>query len=133
MNAQDKEIKDYYRQIERSLPGSAKAKKHIMDSIQQSVSNYLEEKPLTELAEIRSHFGTPQQIANAYVEQLDTEEVIKKFDIKKTAICVVCGTLLLGLLMWGIGLTITLIHERKSSDGYYEVDPVIDVEMEETQ
>lgn len=133
MNAQEKEIKDYYRQIERCLPGSAKAKKRIMDSIRQSVSNYLEENPLTDLAGIRTHFGTPQQIANAYVEQLDTEEVIKKFDIKKTVICVVCGALVLSLLMWGVGLVIALIDGHDSDTGYYVVDPVVEVEMEEMQ
>lgn len=120
MNTQDKEIRDYYRQIERCLPGSAKAKKRIMDSIRQSVGSYLEENPKADMAGVQSHFGTPNSIAASYVEQMDTEEVIKKFDIKKTVIGIVCGALVLSLLMWGAGLLIALIDGHNSESGYIE-------------
>jgi len=120
LNTRDKEIRDYYRQIERCLPGSAKAKKRIMDSIRQSVGNYLEENPKADMAAVQSHFGTPNSIAASYVEQMDTEEVIKRFDIKKTVIGIVCGALVLSLVMWGAGLLIALIDGHDSESGYIE-------------
>ena len=131
MNTRDKEIRDYYRQIERCLPGSAKAKKRIMDSIRQSVGSYLEENPKADMAAVQSHFGTPNSIAASYVEQMDTEEVIKKFDIKKTVIGIVCGALFLALLLWAVCLVMALVDEHDSDSGYGEYEPVIEIQTEE--
>ena len=68
----------------------------------------------------RWSYYIPADQYDSYVEQMDTEEVIKKFDIKKTVIGIVCGALVLSLLMWGAGLLIALIDGHNSESGYIE-------------
>lgn len=127
----NKELKTYYRHIWGCLPGSGKIKKQIMDSLRQSVNAYLEENPGADFKEVKAHFGTPQQIAAAYVEEMDTSEVMKKLRIRKTVVGIVCTAAALALLMWGIGLIIALVKEINAADGYYDVGPIVEIEVEE--
>lgn len=128
-----KEINTYYRMVRRCLPGSGKEKKRILESIRRSVDEYLEENPHADMQTIQAHFGTPRQIADAYVEQMDTTDVSKQLNVKKVLIIAVCGALVLGLLMWGIGLLVALINEHESDTGYGVYGSVVEIETEETQ
>ncbi len=120
MSELEKQLKNYYRDIRHCLPGSGKLKKQIMCNIQQSVNAYLEEKPLADFEEVQRHFGTAQQIAAAYVEELDTSEVMKKLRIRKTVVGVVCAAVALALLLWGIALVTALIDGHNSGAGSIE-------------
>ena len=131
MSVESNEIKNYYREINKALPGSPNAKKRIMDSIHQAVENYLQEYPQTDIADVQHHFGTPDDIASSYVEQLETHVVIRRLDIKKAIIIAVCSTLVLALLLWIIGLAIALVDEHKSDNGSFESHPVVEIETEE--
>ena len=100
--------------------GNSEIRTAVEKAMQECFGDYLEENPKADMAAVQSHFGTPNSIAASYVEQMDTEEVIKKFDIKKTVIGIVCGALVLSLLMWGAGLLIALIDGHDSESGYIE-------------
>ena len=69
------EQNQYYRAIRRCLPCSGKQKQQIMDRIQRSVSSYMEENPLADFSAIEKRFGTPQQIAHAYIEEMEIPEI----------------------------------------------------------
>lgn len=120
MTVRDQEIKEYCLQIKRHLPGSAKTKKRIMDSIHRSIANYLQEHPQADMESLKSHMGAPEQIADAYVEQLDVSEVVKQFDFKKTVIGIICGAVALALLLWAMTVAIAFIDNKKSENTYIE-------------
>ena len=67
------------------------------------------------------------------MEQMDTTDVSKQLNVKKVLIIAVCGALVLGLLMWGIGLMVALINEHESDTGYGVYGSVVEIETEETQ
>ena len=125
------QLKKYYRGIRRCLPCPGKLKRQIMDRITQAVSAYLEENPEADFEAVQQHFGTPQQIAADYIEEMTTPEILKKFKVKRTVIGIVCGAVALALVMWGIVLISAWVDAQKSFDGFYDVGTVIESDVEE--
>ena len=123
------ELKKYYRDISKSLPSSTRSKKRIMADLQASIDAYLAENPDADFRDIQTRFGTPHAIANSYVEQLETGDVIKKLDVRKTIVLAVCSALLVALLLWLTGIIIALVNDYNSSHGHFEADPIIESEV----
>lgn len=129
----NRELKRYYADILRLLPGTAKQKKQLMETLWESVNAYIEEKPQATIQEVQAHFGTPQQIAAAYLDEMSTPEVIKKIKTRKTVIGIICAAIALAVIMWGIGLAITISDAKDSAGGYVETGNIIVEEMEENK
>lgn len=101
-----------------------------MGSIEQTVNAYLHENPGADFASVQQHFGTPQQIAAAYIDEMTPAEILKRFKVRRTVIIVICVTVALALLMWTITLGIAWLNEKDSADGFYDVGPVIESDVE---
>lgn len=107
-----KELKKYYRQVGSWLPCGGRLKRQLMANIRSTVDGYLHEHPEVDFPTLEAHFGTPQQIAAAFVDEMGTEELLYKLRVRKriikiTFICVValisiCGLAILSL--WIVGL-----------------------------
>lgn len=126
MSELEKQLKAYYREIRHYLPGFGKLKKQIMDSIRQSIGAYLEENPAADFEEIQKHFGTPQQIATSYVDEMTTPEILKKFSVKKTILTIICAAVVTIVIIWLAAVGIAIANEHTQADGYYDVGTVIE-------
>lgn len=124
-----KELKNYFREIEQQLPGGCKKNKILRD-LRLSVDNFLQENPDATLGAVVEHFGTPQQIADAYTEELPAHELQKQLKIKKWIIGIIAGAVACALIMWGIAVGIALIDQFRHNGGELVVDPVAVEEME---
>ena len=131
MTIKNKEIKGYFREIRKCIPGDRKVQKKITEDIRQAVENYLEENPDTDWASLQAHFGTPHQITEAYIADMEADEIMNKLSTKKRIIRIIAITAIVAILIWAICLAITVIKDRKSADGYFEVE-IIEV-TEETK
>ncbi len=127
----EKELRSYYCRIRRCLPCPGKLKKQIMDNIQSQVNAYLEENPTADFASVRQHFGTPQQIASAYIDEMTTAEILKRFKLKKTVITALCIIAAIVAAIWITAVAEALKSAKNSVDGYYEVGEIV-VEEEVT-
>lgn len=119
-----KELKQYYRDIAKKLPVGRKKKQQILLAITQSVEDYLAAHPLADFQAVQAHFGSPQEIAAAYIENMTTPEILKKFRFRKTVLSILCATAATALLLWGVVVGVALINEITSSGGYGVVDPI---------
>lgn len=72
-----KELKQYYRDIAKNLPVGRKQKQQILLAITQSVEDYLAAHPQADFQAVQEHFGSPQEIAAAYIENMTTPEILK--------------------------------------------------------
>lgn len=126
-------LTSYYRSIRHCLPCSSKLKKQILTDIKTQVNTYMEENPSADCEIIKQHFGTPQQIATAYIDEMTTQEIQKRFTIKKTTIVIVCIAIGLIVAMWATALISAWIDAQKSFDGFYDVGPVIESDVEESK
>ena len=122
-----KELKQYYREIAKKLPVGRKQKQQILLTITQSVEDYLAAHPLADFQAVQAHFGSPQEIAAAYIENMTTPEILKKFRFRKTIIIVVCSVAAVALLMWAAVVGYALMNELNEDGGFVVVEPVVEV------
>lgn len=111
-----KELKQYYRAVASWLPCGGRLKKQLMGNITATVDNYLADHPEADFAALQAHFGTPQQIAAAFVDEMGTEELLIKLHMRNRIIRIVllCVGALIAiwalavLSLWFVGLLDTL-------------------------
>lgn len=109
----------YLWEVREELPGNRRQKKQILSRVESSVQDFVIENPHVEdYATITQRFGTPQQIAASYIEEMSTPELTQQLRIRKTIVRIVAVTALALVLLWaGVVLT-ALIRHIKDMDGY---------------
>ena len=125
MSVSKRELRKYLRQVKAELLCPRKEQNRILGNLKESISGYLDEHPEATIESVRAFFGSAQQIAASYVEELPTPELIQKLKLRnrvlKSMIAVVCAAALTALLMWGIAILIALEKADNQSEPYYEV------------
>lgn len=123
MKNRDSALRRYYRTVFNYLPCSRKLKNKILQEIKGNVTAYLEEHPQATISDIESHFGTPRSIAAAYVDDMNTEELIHALHIRKKVVTTIVSTLLTIVLLWAVGVTCTMVYHAVKYTGavYVEV------------
>ena len=116
-----KQLNAYCRRVRRCLPCPGKLKKQIMDSIWTQINLFLEKNPTADMTAIQQHFGTPQQIAAAYIDEMTPAEILRKFKIKRTVITIVCAAAALALLLWAGTLAAALLDLHDTTNGTYDI------------
>ena len=84
MTVKDKKVKVYLRKIRKMIPGG-KAKEQILEQTGMP---------------FRSALAHPQQVAEAYIEGMEPDEILVKFKKKKIIVGVVVGAVVLALTAW---------------------------------
>ena len=133
MITQNSTLKKYYRSIRRELQCPGGTKKLILSQLQQNIAAFLEESPNADLAAIHAHFGTPQQIANAYLEELSAPELSKKLQLRRKIVAIILAASISAVAIWGIGVSVALASAVSSTTGYIEMYPVTVTERNEVK
>lgn len=108
----------YLWEVREELPGNRRQKKQILSRVESSVQDFVIENPHVDYATITQRFGTPQQIAASYIEEMSTPELTQQLRIRKTIVRIVAVTALMAVLLWA-GVVITaLIRHVKAMNGY---------------
>lgn len=118
------DLKRYYRQVASWLPCGGKTKREMMARIRATVDAYIAEHPAADLAAIQARFGTPQQIAAAFVDEMETEELLQRINYRNKIIkgfAILAATI---ILLWTLTVTIALLDSINSSGGHL-VDEII--------
>ena len=114
----------YLRQVRTWLPCSGTMKRQIMEKIRSSISRFLEEEPSADYDSIVSRFGTPQQIASAYVDEQDTEVLLRKLRIKRRIVAAVCCTAAACVAIWLSVALAAYVQSQIDQDGYAVIEVV---------
>lgn len=110
-------LRRYCRQIKRLLPCHGKQTKAILTEIKANLTAFLAEAPETELSAVEARFGTPQAVAAAYVEDLDTEALLRGLRIRRRIVTIVASILISALLLW-VGAVIWAAHVHIEESHY---------------
>lgn len=124
-------LKRYYRTIRSYLPCSRKLKKRILNEIQSSVNGYLEDHPEVNFSEIVARFGEPQNISAAYVDDMDTPELLHALRVRRKVITGIVVGVIAALLMWTSCLGYALERYNKGHNGEIETSNVEIIESNE--
>lgn len=120
MNSRDSALRRYYQTIRSYLPCSGKLKKQILMEIRTNISHYLEKFPEAEFSQIEARFGSPQSIAAAYVDDMDTQELLHALRIRRKITTMLIAALLAIVTMWGTVVTAAYIDAHQGTNGYIE-------------
>lgn len=114
-----KELRQYYLAIRSLLPCCWKRKNAFIRTLDSSIAAYISEHPDADFTQIERHFGTPQQIAASYIEEMDPQEITDKLKVRKRILQIVVSAVFLCALVWLILLAVAFLNELNSADGFY--------------
>lgn len=122
----NKHLNKYCRSIRSWLPCSGKLKKQILEEIRSNVSAYLEEAPSADYNALVQRFGSPQQIAATYVDEISTAELLHSLRIRKRILTITAATLAAAFFVWTTFVAVTISDEIKSENGYitFEIEDI---------
>lgn len=116
------DLNRYYREVRSWLPCSRKLKDSIMSRLQENVRDYLEEHPDADAAQVRAHFGDPEAIAAAYVDEMGTDVLLRDLRIRRKIVSITAGTMAAILALWMGVVGWAIDRELKDSNGYIITD-----------
>lgn len=117
-NELSKELKLYYRDIEDSLICGRKTRNKILSSIRDAVSDFINSNPNADIGTVKTHFGSPKEIANEYYSNSDSDEVKAEINIRKTILLCVLAVLLITVIIYTISMIMVTIRGVKDLTGY---------------
>ena len=125
MKHNERVLSCYIRSIGSWLPCGRKQKQKILISVEENVRSYLAENPDAGMAQVRKHFGTPRQIAAGCVDDMDTAALLSALRLRKRVYQAILASLLVLILLWGIGVGIAVIEQHNATYGWFqqEVSP----------
>lgn len=120
-----KDLKTYKNEIKSKLICKSKVSKRFAEDLQNNIDNYIADNNVTAIEDVYSHFGTADDIANAFFETVDIKTVRKKIRIKKLIAVLVAAV----IVIVATGVTVATI-DLNQANGSYEV--VYSLEEEST-
>lgn len=109
----NKECLHYLEQVRSELKGVGCHKKEILQQIQTAVEDYTEEHPQCTSQELAKHFGTPRQIAESCVSEMDSHEVLHGLRVGKKIFFAILLAIVLGVTAW-LGYLAVCFQEVKN-------------------
>lgn len=99
--------------------------------MESSVRDFVTEHPGADYAAIVSHFGTPTQIAESNIEEMDASELLVGLQVRrKIVIIVLAAATVLVLMRFAFRLT-AYLEFYKNMHGYAVVE-IIEIDQTET-
>ena len=125
MERHSRAVRRYLQEIRGWLPCSKKLKNAILERIRNTVREYLTEKPESSYEELMERFGSPQQIAATYVEDMGTDELLRDLRIRRRIIGVVAATAVAVVALWVGFITAAYVDHVNDVSGYLVVGEAI--------
>lgn len=111
----EKDIKIYLHAIDNNLVCPKKQKKTILEDIEASIRDYIENENITDISQLYSHFGSAEEIAKTYLADfVDPSDIKKAINKKKVLITGV----IVALIIYVLALIIVIIDGHFSVNGY---------------
>ena len=115
----DNTLAQYFRDVKKLLPCSAKEKQRCIDELETDVTAFLEHHPDASLTEIYDSIGSPESIAKSFMDRVSPNELSHKLSAKRK---IVVGILAIALVLAAIVAILAAVttHTRQDFyDGYY--------------
>ena len=119
-----REIEAYLKQIERGLFTCPKKKRAaFLRDFRGNLNTYIEEHPNASVQELQSIFGTPEAIAEGFLQSDEfttTKKVVSsKKRIVRILIAAVCALVVAAIVLGAV----YVVDNHKFTHGYYEETP----------
>ena len=112
-------LRQYFRSISSLLPCGSKQKRLILGTARNNVAVFLQDHPEADFACIQQHFGTPEEIAAAFVSDMDMPQLLGALRSRRRVFVAVIGALAAALLLWGAGVALTVADQHNANPSYF--------------
>ena len=133
MDKQNKLLRRYYRRIRSWLPCSRKIKKSIIQRIDNTIQDRLALNPSCKLSEIEQWFGTSQQIAATYIDEMDMQDLLRSLKIRKKVLRIILIAVAIMISIYIAAITAAFINELDNASGQIIEEGLIIQDNELTQ
>lgn len=110
----EKDICRYCRAVGSYLPCSRRQKRQILWDLRQRLAEYCGEHPNG--ATLEENFGTPQQVAAGYVDDMDTTELLHALRYRRRVTTIVVAGVLTALAVFAVALYMQVHDFHESMD-----------------
>ncbi|MBQ3519324.1 MAG: hypothetical protein IJA31_08405 [Clostridia bacterium] len=116
MIAIEKDIEKYMSEVNSHLFCLQKNKKAVLEDIREAILEFTENNEVETIDVIYSRFGTPEEIAKAYIADAEPQNIKKAFNIRKMLV----ASVVIALAILAITVIITIIDNHSGKIIYYE-------------
>ena len=116
MQQKKRQINRYVRAVASYLPCAGKHKKQLLTALRSEAEAYCAE---TRDADLEAGFGTPQQVAAAYVDAMSTQELLAALR-RRQVLTILIAAVLTALLLWVAALCVSLYDYHQAYNGWSE-------------
>ncbi len=103
MKVTEKERRIYMQEIKRNLVCDNKQRKKFLSSFSDNMDEYLNDNPDADFAQLQEDLGTPEEIANAFLENTSASNIKKRMSFAKWII--------VGIIVVVLAIISTLVIE----------------------
>ena len=120
------DAKKYCREVAYWLPCSGKLKKRILEELRISVVEFISDYPNVSYGDIVSRFGMPKEIAYAYVEEQNSDELLHRLAWRHKITKIACMMAALLVLVWVfvVGVSMIIFADGESGDLHTYIEVV---------
>ena len=125
----NKDIEKYLSQVKAYLPCKKSDKAVILEDIRQAISEFAENSAIQSIDDIYKRFGTPEEIAKAYLSDAEPNNIKKAVNIRKVFVIAV----VIALSMLALTFLIIIIDSHSNEIIYYErgaIEEVTDLQQD---
>ena len=115
MKVTEKERRIYMQEIKRNLVCDNKQRKKFLSSFSDNMDEYLNDNPDADFAQLQEDLGTPEEIANAFLENASASNIKKRMSFVKW---IVAGVTV-ALVIYITAIIIVIIDAHNSNNGQF--------------
>lgn len=108
-------VRKYCRRVKSYLPCSCKQKRQILSELRRRVEETLAEQPTASLEEV---FGTPQQVAASYVDEMSTTELLAALRLRRRVAAILTIGVVAVAVIWAAAVWYQVYDSHQSLDGW---------------
>lgn len=115
MKVTEKERRIYMQEIKRNLVCDNKQRKKFLSSFSDNMDEYLNDNPDADFTQLQKDLGTPEEIANAFLENASASNIKKRMSFVKWIVASVA----VALVIYITAIIIIIINAHNSNNGYF--------------
>lgn len=120
-----KDLKKYKNDVKALLVCDSKTVQSIMNTLDESIQDHIEDKTITSIDDVYSVIGTAEHVANEFAKNIEAKQLSSKIKVKRACIVGIVAILLIVL----VG-TIAVVKDAKDSNAaYFVIDKATEYDL----
>ena len=125
MRKRNPDVRKYIRRIKQELPAMNREGKQMQRMLRQNVYAYAEEEPDVSYAQLVARFGSPEEIAAAYLSEQNSGTVKEAVRVRKKILTIVLAVAIFIVLLWSAYMVYVYKTIKEIAGGTIVVGEVI--------